>query len=448
MMLKEKSSPWAKLKYLYVLPLAAIAVTAFARPEISETAEEISAVKVNDLTAIVEAKNVKSTEDAASAAVALPDTAKPAEVKYIPAEVKKELKGTPVFEVSEQMPEFPGGGMPALLKYLQDNMRYPESAKANGTQGRVSVQFIVDKEGHVQNPMVVREVDKDLDAEAIRLVKSMPKWNPGMQDGKAVDVKFTVPVMFRLEGGEMKRSQLVTENKPSFVDREDVLWIIDGKEVTPSIVKAISVEEIASISVLKDKASVEIYGEKGKNGVVLMTLKNNSSPSVIGFDDKGDADVQKVSDMIPGVGRIQISSSSALPEDVTVYLDGEKMDMEGKELNDLIHNDQIESIRVEKNKDGDNKSVIRITSKKGKSAKNASARGDMKVEGRVVDKDGEPVIGASVLVEGSTYGTITDVDGNFVLSVSKGDKLLVAYIGMVTAKVEAAAKLTVTLKDE
>ena len=183
MMLKEKSNPWARLKYLYILPVAAIAVTAFARPEISETAEEISrmsdalgmeqasllfsrlhdisAAKVNDLTAIVEAKAVKTTEEPVQVAPVLKDTAKPVEVKYIPAEVTEKLQGTPFFEVVEQMPEYPGG-MAAALEYIQKNMRYPETAKKNGTQGRVTVQFIIDKGGNVTDPKVIRAVDKDL----------------------------------------------------------------------------------------------------------------------------------------------------------------------------------------------------------------------------------------------------------------------------------------------
>lgn len=91
------------------------------------------------------------------------------EVKYIPAEVTEKLQGTPFFEVVEQMPEYPGG-MAAALEYIQKNMRYPETAKKNGTQGRVTVQFIIDKGGNVTDPKVIRAVDKDLDAEAIRLI--------------------------------------------------------------------------------------------------------------------------------------------------------------------------------------------------------------------------------------------------------------------------------------
>ena len=173
MMLKEKSSPWARLKYLYVLPVAAIAVTAFARPEVSNKVEEISSVKVNDLAAIVETKMTESVGD----------TMKPADVKYVPTEVRKQLKGTPVFEVVEEMPEFPGGGMSALMSYLKDNMRYPASAKEKGTQGRVTVQFVVDKDGSIKEPKLLRSVDKDMDAEALRLISNMPKWNQGDRRG-------------------------------------------------------------------------------------------------------------------------------------------------------------------------------------------------------------------------------------------------------------------------
>ena len=163
MMLKEKSSPWARLKYLYVLPVAAIAVTTFARPEVSDKVEEISSVKVNDLAAIVETKVVESVGD----------TTKPADVKYVPTEVRKQLKGTPVFELVEEMPEFPGGGMSALMGYLKDNMRYPASAKEKGTQGRVTVQFVVDKDGSIKEPKLLRSVDKDMDAEALRLISNI-----------------------------------------------------------------------------------------------------------------------------------------------------------------------------------------------------------------------------------------------------------------------------------
>ena len=279
MMLKEKSNPWAKLKYLYILPVAAIAVTAFARPEISETAEEISAVKVNDLTAIVEAKAIKSTEESVQISTVSQDTVK---VNYVPTEVSRKLQGTAVFEVVEEMPEFPGG-VDAMMEYLQKELRYPESAKEKGIQGRVTVQFIIDKEGNVTNSKVTRSVDKDMDAEAIRLVKAMPKWKPGMQKGKAVAVKYTVPVVFRLEGGKTVNSQVTVNSKVSDFSVQGMnnpLYIVDGKEVTSSILSALDVNKIESMTVLKNESATEVYGEKGKNGVILITLKGSAEKSI------------------------------------------------------------------------------------------------------------------------------------------------------------------------
>ena len=463
MMLKEKSNPWAKLKYLYMLPVAAIAVTAFARPEISETAEEISAVKVNDLTAIVEAKVTKTIEEAVQVSTVLKDTAKPVEVKYIPAEVGDKLQGSPVFEMVEQMPEFPGGGMSAALEYIQKNMQYPESAKENGTQGRVTVQFVVDKAGNVTEPKVLRPVDKELDAEAIRLVKSMPKWKPGMQKGQAVAVKFTMPVLFRLEGGEMKNSQVAVSSKSTdfFIEGMDApLYVVDGKEVTSSIMSALNVNKIEAMTVLKNESATELYGEKGKNGVILITLKGS---------DKKPITLSTKSSVVsvPGVNAVYLNNRRADWADVDVFVDGEKIELSGKALDEVVSPNEIESINVEKNAEDANRGKIYITTKKSKGkyttvtsegkeniyftvkdGEKASVKGEMRVEGVVQDKDGEPVIGAAVLIEGTNRGTVTDVDGRFIMSASKGDKLKVSYVGMKSAKVKAEPKVTITLKDE
>ena len=124
-----------------------------------------------------------------------------------------------VFEVVEKMPEFPNGGMPGLMKYLSDNIRYPEAAKVAGIQGRVTVVFVVDKDGSVTNVETLRGVDAELDKEAIRVISAMPKWIPGMQKGKAVKVRYTVPVMFRLPNKpvEGKVNEIVVKGvaKPS-----------------------------------------------------------------------------------------------------------------------------------------------------------------------------------------------------------------------------------------
>ena len=103
-----------------------------------------------------------------------------------------------VYEVCEQMPIFEGGDA-ALMKYLTDSVKYPELAKKHGVQGRVVIGFIVEKDGSLTDVKVLRHVDIALDAEALRVVKGMPKWIPGCQDEQLVRVRYNVPVSFRLK---------------------------------------------------------------------------------------------------------------------------------------------------------------------------------------------------------------------------------------------------------
>ena len=101
-----------------------------------------------------------------------------------------------VFHVVEQMPQFPGG-QAAMMKFIADSLRYPSVSCEHRIEGRVVVQFVVDCEGNILNPLVVRSVDPLLDREAIRLVKLMPKWIPGRQNGKPVSVVCLVPIRFK-----------------------------------------------------------------------------------------------------------------------------------------------------------------------------------------------------------------------------------------------------------
>ena len=115
-----------------------------------------------------------------------------------PVEKPKEAVAQ-VFHSVEQMPQFPGGEA-ALMKFLQSHINYPPMAAENNVQGRVVVQFVVDKTGKVGEVKVVRNVDKDLDKEAVRVCKSLPKFTPGRQNGQAVAVWYTLPVTFKLQG--------------------------------------------------------------------------------------------------------------------------------------------------------------------------------------------------------------------------------------------------------
>ena len=115
-----------------------------------------------------------------------------------PPKPKVEEVTEEIFVVVEEQPEFPGGNT-AMMKFLSDNIKYPVIAQENGIQGRVITNFVVERDGSITDVQVVRGVDPSLDKEAIRVIQSMPKWKAGKQRGSAVRVRFTLPVVFRLQ---------------------------------------------------------------------------------------------------------------------------------------------------------------------------------------------------------------------------------------------------------
>jgi len=408
MMLKEKSSPWARVKYLYVLPLAALAVSAFARPEVSAVADELSSAKVNDLVASMKTNQLETVSFA----------------------VKDTL--TPVFEVVERMPQFPGG-VAAQVEYFKKNLRYPAEAKKAGTQGRVVVQFFVNKDGSISNVKVLRGVDPALDAEAIRLVNSMPKWKPGMQKGKAVTVKYTVPVLFSLDELDEKVRQknlTLIMKGTSAADYADVLILVDGREVTSEILQALNPERIQSISVLKEPSDIiaKYTTDKSKKSVMLVTLKKEEPKPLAGT-----------------VFTIRVSDSAMKAQ---VVIDDKLVD---EATFKSLSRDEIESITVLKDEaatslygEAGKNGVLYIRTKSAASAKD----GELKVSGQVVDSQGEPVIGACITIEGTTNGTVTDVDGKFTLTAPNNAMLKVGYVGMKEARMKASPILVVKLEQE
>ncbi|WP_418795043.1 M56 family metallopeptidase [Phocaeicola coprophilus] len=254
MMLKEKSNPWARAKYLYILPLAALAVTAFARPEVSAVADEISAVKV-----IAPAVH-DSIQPNVQTAVAAPSSA------------------------LDQMPEFPGG-MEALNTYLRNNIRYPQEAQKAGIQGRVIIQFIVSKDGSITDAEVVESVDPQLDAEGLRLIKNMPRWKPGMRKGQAIRVKQTLPIRFAFTKTSDKpenSNSIFLKNGSYNSSLKDVILLVNGQEVSPEIFRAIDPQRIQSVTVLKDQASLAKYTtDKSKTGIIQVKLKKEEQASDI-----------------------------------------------------------------------------------------------------------------------------------------------------------------------
>ena len=121
-----------------------------------------------------------------------------AEQEIAQPEPPKHEEENKVFDVVEEQPSFPGGPA-ALQRWLRDNMKYPVVAAENGIEGRVIVQFVVGKDGSISGVKVVRPVDQSLDREAVRVVSSMPRWTPGRQNGSSVNVRYTLPVTFKLQ---------------------------------------------------------------------------------------------------------------------------------------------------------------------------------------------------------------------------------------------------------
>ena len=163
------------------------------------------------------------------------------------------------FDVVEQMPQFPGG--PAtMMEFLKENIRYPEEAQKKGLQGRVVVSFIVRKDGSIDNCQVARSVDPLLDAEAVRVIRSMPNWTPGMQDGKAVAVRYNVPVSFRLDA--------VNDKPNDVIANQDVDIEVDGKLVDANQLQQIKSGEIDNITVVNAKDKSE------RTKIIVKTKKN------------------------------------------------------------------------------------------------------------------------------------------------------------------------------
>lgn len=287
MMLTKRSNPWNRVKVLLTVPVAAVAVVAFATPKAESLSREIE----HESDAIVSSV-VKSTSDKA-ALVAQGKTSGEETVNVMGraddtliANDLQRVTSTDddVYEVVEKMPKFPGGGA-ELMKYLSSNIKYPVEAHKAGIQGRVVVSFVVNKDGTVKDAKIVRSVDKSIDAEALRVISAMPKWQPGYQDGKAVSVRYTVPVTFRLTGESRKvqsteagndniNVKMSSDNNNVNISFKDTrYYVINGVHVDAAEVKKISADKIKEIVVLKGEKAIEKFGEQARDGAIVVTTE-------------------------------------------------------------------------------------------------------------------------------------------------------------------------------
>ncbi len=171
-----------------------------------------------------------------------------------------------VFTAVEEPPAYPGG-MDEMRKFLASNIQYPLEASKNNIQGKVFVSFVVGKDGSIENTEVLKGIGGGCDEEAMRVISIMPKWFPGKQNGNPVRVKFTLPVTFATDNVvSVDKAELA--NAPNYF-----LLLVDGKEAKVEDLKNLKPADIEKINIIKDAKALESYGEKGKNGVVEITIK-------------------------------------------------------------------------------------------------------------------------------------------------------------------------------
>ncbi len=348
MMLKEKSNPWARLKYLYVLPLAAIAVTAFARPEISEKADEISAVKVNDLAAILEARSeenvVMASADTAKNKVVVVD------VGTMPKDSSKEK--TPLVIINGK--ESDRAVVDALDPSRIENISVLKNENAVKIYG-----------------------EKAKDGAMIIQLKSTEVQMFSNKDVIGANVKMRLDALSSGDKNWGTKFYSATGGKP--------LVFVDGEEaIGDDPLSSISPDRIKSLSVMKDKSAKEVYGDKGKNGVILVTLLTEEE-------------------------------YQAKQKPASVY---------------VAVNDSVKG------------RFTQVTS-----VNQPSLQWTISVDGIVKDVNGNPLHKATVIVAGTDIGVMTDERGRFSMQVPKDAMLQVFYVGKAMAKVKAASEMTVILKE-
>lgn len=198
----------------------------------------------------------------------------------------QEVPSDNTFDVVEQMPEFPGG-IQAMAEYLMNNTRYPKEAFDKGIQGRVILTFVVEKDGSITEPNVVKSINPSLDAEAVRMVSTMPKWTPGRQKGQTVRVKYTIPVMFKLQGND---DDIMTVERPNL---EGYTLDVDGEKMDISMLKEISPNKIRSITTDKPEKTVSVTTYK-KSATQFIIQFLNSAREKCKNETGRDLNTQKV----------------------------------------------------------------------------------------------------------------------------------------------------------
>lgn len=290
MMKIKRTNPMQKAKIAFVLPLAAMTVAAFASQKVENLSEKVeqeseafSSVSDNPVVravgetarvAAVKVQEDKALEEASSMAMAK-DT----------AEVKTGKK-MPCTDNPEMFPQFPGGHI-ALFEYLSKNIKFPKSKENEDVKVRVVTTFTVEKDGSITDAKIVRSLGEAFDNEALRVINGMPKWIPGMQNGKAVSVKYTLPITFSTTDGDKKIKSVrtidmndnggkqpegkVVSRKAEMFSSEDFVLVVNGKVV--EALNGIKPSDIEKVDVKKDAETMKKYNVEDKQGVMFISTK-------------------------------------------------------------------------------------------------------------------------------------------------------------------------------
>ena len=440
MMLKEKSNPWARLKYLYVLPLAAIAVTAFARPEISEKADEISAVKVNDLAAIVEAKVEEITKDVLKDSL----KAKP----YVVPEKSKMYGGRWVSKDSS-------------IVYSADSVVIFNDSVASKRSSVVLYGGRFERISESNKPLILvdgKEVSKDtlysiMNDEAnpnriktVSILRSDAALSIYGEKGKhgVYDIELlpNADNHFRITKTQAK-FKTKTESFPKqnsvpgigglpirgVYDGEEPLVVIDGKEVLgPNALSKVSPDRIKSFSVLKSEAALEAYGDKAKNGVIMVDL----------FTEE-EYEARKKNPQHPYNNAWEIAMNlkddKTVPTGKVVFFIDEKEASE-EDLKNIPAN-EVRGVSRNENS-GKGETMIRVRTERN-SDKWVLA------SGIVMDKEKKPIEGITITMYGTSSSTKTDATGHFELKTPKDASLQISRGEKVLFRTKAAKDIKIVL---
>lgn len=288
MMKIKRTNPMQKAKVAFVLPLAAMTVAAFASQKVENLSEKVeqeseafSSVSDNPVVravgetarvAVVKVQEDKALEEASSMAMAK-DTAEVKTGKEFPC-------------IPETFPQFPGGHV-ALFEYLSKNIKFPKSKENEDVKVRVVTTFTVEKDGSITDAKIVRSQGEAFDNEALRVINGMPKWIPGMQNGKAVSVKYTLPITFSTTDGDKKIKSVrtidmndnggkqpegkVVSRKAEMFSSEDFVLVVNGKVV--EALNGIKPSDIEKVDVKKDAETMKKYNVEDKQGVMFISTK-------------------------------------------------------------------------------------------------------------------------------------------------------------------------------